>query len=598
MSKKNIGSTIGVLAAVTIGATAYASTMNNLDKEDQSKKVLDSNVSYVDSNLASKVETVKKDYANEVKNTKFAEKDNKSNRKNEKIETSRNLADPSILESSSEQAIVKAVDKKIKENDVKKIEEDTISNVVEKKNDKVDESVVEKYVSVDSLNIRSSKTDQENNIVGVLNKNDKVSGIIEDGWLKTEKGYINLNFLSDQIVEEKEPEEAQKVEAEKKAEEEAQKVEAEKKAEEEAQKVEAEKKAEEEAQRKEAEKKAEEEAQRKEAEKKAEEEAQRKEAEKKAEEEAQRKEAEKKAEEEAQKPIAYTGWVNIEALNVRSGAGTSSNLLGAVTKGDKLSGELKDGWLKISYNGQTGFVSADYLSDTEVAKPAPVVEEKEVNEEKEEAKAVYYTGWVNTPSLRVRSQANTYSNTIGNISKGDKVEGQLANGWLQISYNGQTAYINASYLSDTEVAKPAPIVEEKTNNIVAEKASYQNNQVSGSGQQAANIAASFVGYPYVWGGSTPSGFDCSGLVYYAYRQVGVNLNRSSKTQFYNGYSVTNLQAGDLVFFSSDGVIDHVGMIINSNGDFVHASTPSRGVVIDNIYSSWYQNSYVGAKRIF
>ncbi|MDY3005996.1 NlpC/P60 family protein [Anaerococcus porci] len=533
MSKKNIGSTIGVLAAVTIGATAYASTMNNLDKEDQSKKVLDSNVSYVDSNLASKVETVKKDYANEVKNTKFAEKENKSNRKNEKIETSRNLADPSILESSSEQAIVKAVNKKIKENDVKKIEEDTISNVVEKKNDKVDESVVEKYVSVDSLNIRSSKTDQENNIVGVLNKNDKVSGIIEDGWLKTEKGYINLNFLSDQIVEEKEPEEAQKVEAEKKAEEEAQKV-----------------------------------------------------------------EAEKKAEEEAQKPIAYTGWVNIEALNVRSGAGTSSNLLGVVTKGDKLSGELKDGWLKISYNGQTGFVSADYLSDTEVAKPAPVVEEKEVNEEKEEAKAVYYTGWVNTPSLRVRSQANTYSNTIGNISKGDKVEGQLANGWLQISYNGQTAYINASYLSDTEVAKPAPIVEEKTNNIVAEKASYQNNQVSGSGQQAANIAASFVGYPYVWGGSTPSGFDCSGLVYYAYRQVGVNLNRSSKTQFYNGYSVTNLQAGDLVFFSSDGVIDHVGMIINSNGDFVHASTPSRGVVIDNIYSSWYQNSYVGAKRIF
>ena len=55
MSKKNIGSTLGVLAAVTIGATAYASTINNLDKEDQSKKVLDNNVSYIEKEYASKV---------------------------------------------------------------------------------------------------------------------------------------------------------------------------------------------------------------------------------------------------------------------------------------------------------------------------------------------------------------------------------------------------------------------------------------------------------------------------------------------------------------------------------------------------------------
>ncbi|EEB35583.1 hypothetical protein ANHYDRO_01769 [Anaerococcus hydrogenalis DSM 7454] len=60
MSKKNIGSTIGVLAAVTIGATAYASTINNLDKEDQSKKVLDSNVSYIDKEYASTAKKVKK----------------------------------------------------------------------------------------------------------------------------------------------------------------------------------------------------------------------------------------------------------------------------------------------------------------------------------------------------------------------------------------------------------------------------------------------------------------------------------------------------------------------------------------------------------
>lgn len=602
MSKKNIGSTIGVLAAVTIGATAYASTMNNLDKEDQSKKVLDSNVSYVDSDLASKVKTVKKDYADEVKNTKFAEKDEKGNL-DKKIDTSRNLADPTILESSSEEAIVKAIDEKFVKDDAKAVEEDTVSEAVKEDKDEK-EVIVEKYVSVDSLNVRSSKTDKENNVVDILNKNDKVSGVVEDGWLKTEKGYINLNFLSDKIVEDtaEEAEEAKKIEEEK-AQEEAKKLE-EEKAQEEAKKAE-EAKAQEEAKKAE-EAKAQEEAQKAEAEKKAQEEAQRAEAEKKAQEEAQRAEAEKKAQEQAQKAVSYTGWINADILNVRNGASTNSSILGSLRKGDKVSGELKNGWLKISYNGKTGFISADFLSDTEVKKPEPApvkeVEKKEVKEEvkEEKAQAVYYTGWVNTPSLRVRSGASTSTNTIGNVSKGDKVEGQLANGWLQISYNGQTGYINASYLSDTEVKKPepAPVAKQQSNNVVAEKASYQPNQVSGSGQQAANIAASFVGHPYVWGASAPGGFDCSGLVYYAYGQLGVNLNRTSQAQYSNGYSVSNLQAGDLVFFSYNGSIDHVGMIINSNGDFVHASNPTRGVVIDNVYSSWYQNVYVGAKRIF
>src|SRR5699024_7057102 len=101
------------------------------------------------------------------------------------------------------------------------------------------------------------------------------------------------------------------------------------------------------------------------------------------------------------------------ALNVRDNASTNSNINGALYKGDKVEGQLKDGWLKLDNNS---FVSADFLSDTEVKKPAPVKEEKapvkeEKNEQVEEEKpqAVAYTGWVNTQALNVRSNANSSS---------------------------------------------------------------------------------------------------------------------------------------------------------------------------------------------
>ena len=231
MSKKNIGSTIGVLAAVTIGASAYASTINNLDKEDQSKKVLENNVSYIEKEYASKVNSVKKDYSNEVKNTKFAEKT--ETKKDAKLSKTRNLADPTLFESSSEDAIVKAVDEKIQEN--KEEDQNKNQNTVEQALEQ--SPVVEKFVAVESLNVRSSKNDQENNVIDVLNKNTKVSGQVDDGWLKTDKGYIKLDFLSDQAVEDTNQEdliaqeEARKAEEAKKAEE-ARKAEEAKKAEE------------------------------------------------------------------------------------------------------------------------------------------------------------------------------------------------------------------------------------------------------------------------------------------------------------------------------------------------------------------------------
>ena len=586
MSKKNIGSTIGVLAAVTIGATAYASTINNLDKEDQSKKVLDSSVSYIDKEYASTAKKVKKDYANEVSNTKFAEKT--KNKKSEKVSKSRNLADPTLFESSSEEAIVKAVDKKIESNkeEDQAVEEKTVNNVLEQS------PIVEKYVAVDSLNVRSSKTDQENNVVETIAKNTKVVGRVEDGWLKTDNGYIKLDFLSDiAIVDEKENTEDVLVK-ETKEDEEAKKAE-QAKADEEAKKIE---------------------------QAKVDEEA------KKAEQarlDAEAKKAEQAKAKENQ-ATSFTGWVNTDALNIRSGADMNSNVVGALTKGDKVSGTLQNGWLKINNNGQVSFVSAQFISNTEVKKT--VVEKKQEtkvqNNQKSQTPAPAkqqntvqsqaYTGWVNTAALNVRSGASTSNNIIGNYTMGDKVSGQLANGWLKVNYNGQTGYISANLLSNSKVQKPQEVVQNNSNNnqqnngVQAQKTEVQIQQqtpapqASGSGQSVANIAASMIGNPYVWGGTAPGGFDCSGLVQYAYRQVGVNIARTTYGQAGNGYSVGlgNLQAGDILLFSYNGSIDHVGIVTDSSGNFVHASTPSTGVTTGNVYDPWYKAVCVGARRIF
>ena len=111
-------------------------------------------------------------------------------------------------------------------------------------------------------------------------------------------------------------------------------------------------------------------------------------------------------------------------------------------------------------------------------------------------------------------------------------------------------------------------------------------------QQAVNYALAQVGKGYVMGTTGPSTFDCSGLMYAAYKQVGISLPRTSQAQFSAGTSVSkgDLQPGDLVFYY--GGITHVGMYIG-NGQIVHAANPRSGVVTAGVNSMPYQ----GARRV-
>jgi cell wall-associated NlpC family hydrolase len=118
----------------------------------------------------------------------------------------------------------------------------------------------------------------------------------------------------------------------------------------------------------------------------------------------------------------------------------------------------------------------------------------------------------------------------------------------------------------------------------------------------ASYALQFVGYRYVYGGSSPSGFDCSGLMTYVYRQYGVHLPHNAAAQFSTAYgarvgSINNLAPGDLVFFAGTAGpgISHVAMYIGG-GRIVHAMTPRLGVQVSNVYDSYWVSHYAGAIR--
>ena len=194
--------------------------------------------------------------------------------------------------------------------------------------------------------------------------------------------------------------------------------------------------------------------------------------------------------------------------------------------------------------------------------------------------------------LNVRSYPSStdeHAQIIGELQRGTAVTvtGETSNGWFEISYNGNKAYVSNAYLGNDPGGAGAG-----------------NGPTTGcsSGSAAsdiANFAMSFVGYSYVWGGTSPStGFDCSGLMYYVLTQYGYSMKRVANDQMTQGTAVSRseLQVGDLVFFGYGSYANHVGMYIG-NGNFVHASTPSTGVRVNSLNETYYNTRYIGARRI-
>src|SRR5210317_1898002 len=118
-----------------------------------------------------------------------------------------------------------------------------------------------------------------------------------------------------------------------------------------------------------------------------------------------------------------------------------------------------------------------------------------------------------------------------------------------------------------------------------------------AGQRAAAIALDQVGAPYRYGGSTPSGFDCSGLVQYSYKQAGLNVPRTTGQLWSAASPVgrSELRAGDLLFFSIEGKMSHVGLYLGERR-FVHAPQSGRKVSVESLDSPFYGSALIRAGR--
>lgn len=240
--------------------------------------------------------------------------------------------------------------------------------------------------------------------------------------------------------------------------------------------------------------------------------------------------------------LCGTGTVTASVLNVRSGPGTSYSVIFQLSKGTTVTTISKtNGWYKITYNGKTGYVSSTYLTVTE---------------------STGTKGTVTASVLNIRSGPGTSYSVLFQLSSGTSVTVvSKSNGWYKINYNGNTGYASASYISTSSSSGSS---------------SSGSSSSSSTGEKIVSYAKSKLGCKYVWGATGPSTFDCSGLVQWCHKQVGITTPRVSKDQAASGKAVSksNLKPGDCVFFGSP--VHHTGIYIGDN-NFIHA--PQTGDVV-------------------
>ncbi|MEI3355948.1 MAG: SH3 domain-containing protein [Clostridia bacterium] len=267
-------------------------------------------------------------------------------------------------------------------------------------------------------------------------------------------------------------------------------------------------------------------------------------------------------------------------------------------------------WVCIQTSTTKGWIRADKLKSVKEEKQEETkTEEQPQVEEKQET--LLKKAYVNTQTANMRKEANTASEIVTSLALNTEVEVYAEeNGWSKIKVNGQEGYISTALLSDkkTETSRSLETPRKKAESTTTENTSTKKEttiqsttsttaQTSGKGATVVATAKNYIGSKYVYGATGPNSFDCSGFTQYVFKLHGVSLNRTAAAQYSNGVAVdrVNLQPGDLVMFGKSG-INHVGIYIGG-GQIVHAANPSRGVTIDTITSGYYNNNYVGARRV-
>ena len=270
--------------------------------------------------------------------------------------------------------------------------------------------------------------------------------------------------------------------------------------------------------------------------------------------------------------------VTATSLNVRSGAGTSYSVITKLSKGTVVDviESASNGWKKIKTSGgTTGWVSGEYLTTGSAGNSSTNNSTSQTS----------YKATVNTDSLNMRKGAGTSYSVITKLSNGTVVDvlESASNGWKKIkTSNGTIGWVSGSYLA---------------NGVVEQPSTPSTNKV----QAVIDLAHKQLGKPYVWGAEGPNSFDCSGLIYYVYKNAAsITLPRTSSDQYSAGVAVSrsNLKAGDLIFSSTDGTgnITHVAIYVG-DGQMIHAPRNGKNVEKVSINNSYWNKAYVGARRV-
>lgn len=307
------------------------------------------------------------------------------------------------------------------------------------------------------------------------------------------------------------------------------------------------------------------------------------------------------------------GIVTARTLNLRSGAGTNHSVISRLKRNESVNIiESNNGWYKIkTSSGITGWSSSKYISlknndqsnSQDTSNNTQDTVNNNTDEIKENVNLINKDGRVTSSSLNVRSGIGTSNAIITKLKKDDTVKViESSSGWYKIkTSSGITGWSSGNYIdlienNNSQANQENEEIKEEIPKVESSLES-DNEKV----KKVIDLAMKQIGKPYLWGSEGPDSFDCSGLVYYVFKEsIDMKLPRTSREQYKIGTEVlkSDLKAGDLLFSStrSDRVITHVGIYIG-DGKMIHSPNSGKDVEISDISSNYWEKSYVGAKRV-